>query len=1672
MSEEEIFHQALARSPDERPAFLEQACAGDPSLRAAVEALLRANVGATGFLEQPSPAPAATRAEPLRETPGTVIGPYKLIEQIGEGGMGTVWMAQQTEPVKRLVALKLIKAGMDSKQVIARFEVERQALALMEHPNIARVLDGGTTPPSQGGAWGGGRPYFVMDLVKGVPITKYCDEHHLTPRQRLELFIPVCQAVQHAHQKGIIHRDLKPSNVLVALYDGRPVPKVIDFGVAKAAGQSLTEKTLVTGFGNIVGTLEYMSPEQAEINQLDIDTRSDIYSLGALLYELLTGSPPFSRTDLGKAGMLEMLRVIREQEPSKPSTKLSTAEGLPTLAANRATEPAKLTKLVRGELDWIVMKALEKDRNRRYETANGFAMDVQRYLANEPVQACPPSAGYRLRKFARRNRVALVVGAVLTVATLVTVVALAVSNVLVRQETAAKEQALQEKEAALTSARASAEEARTKEALAKAAQRDAVDSLREALAAVDQMLTRVGQERLADVPQMEPVRRELLEDALRFYQRFLEKRSDDPELQLEAAKAHRRLGDIKQFLFRESSEAETEHRRALAMLQQLVERFPEDPRYRHELAMTAKVLSIELVDISRFDEAKQFAGMAVALHTKLHADHPANATYRSALAASQQCRGMVLRELGRASEALDAFGQGVALGQALVDEEPQNVAYRTVLAQCLQGLAMQLRDYGPVERVHEAEPNFRRALAIYEQLVKEFPNSSGYRTWLGLARVQLGSLLARTGRPADAEHIYQQAYEVFQTLCEEYPQARRYEGDLAHVRGRLAKLCADRSDLDKARSHYEDAVGRLHKVLQARPDAWYDRFVLGENCNGLAKVLLRLGEKAKAEQACREAILHLQKLKLDKLLPYTVGAAAQELTTAHDLLIDIATQAGDQEKVEQLYRQKSDLCGKLADDSPRYAAVLRREQVNAQRCLALWLRGRGRLAEAAAATAQCSDILDKLAAASPRQPEPRLQVCAAHYEQAVVLAQANQPTEAEAENRKALELAEQVAADFPDCVAAWETVGHQACALVYNFLRPRQSYAEAATILAKAVRAFDTAATLPGVPVSRYRYFAADSRFMQAEVLVPLKQLAEAERLYREATAIFFTLPAEQVRDPAQQEVVNRDVRQCVAFLSSQAKRSDAAAVLQQGVEFYARLTSEAPQEPAFRQQLAGRHVELADFQRQTGRHDDAVEAFRQASAIVERLVFDFPDEPRFAERLMDTHAHLALTFIAAGRFRDAEKFYGQAIKRKPGDAMRWFRRADFYSRLGLWDLAAKDFAEAFKLRPPATPYQCLAHALLSLYVGDLASYRQLCALLPQRFASDADYGGWENGLTRACTTAAAPEADLDWAVRRTEKGLKGDPNAPWNYAALGRARFRAGQYESAIEALQRSLALNAKWCWGGQSYPVLAMAYHRLGQRYKANEALEKAGRAIDQGSEVFLRGPAGALPMVWWDWLECCLLYREARTLIDGSAPAEDPRWFVGRARTLAALGDVPGTAAACDRAVELGPKSLPVRLACAQMRVSLGQWEKALADYEQGLQLGPNEAAAHNDLAWLLATCPQPKFQDAGRAVALATKAVEQAPKQGGMWNTLGVAHYRTGNWKEAALALEKSLALQGDNSFDQFFLAMAHWQTGEKEKARQRFDQAVQWMEKNAPRNEELRRFRAEAAELLGVKDEKK
>jgi tetratricopeptide (TPR) repeat protein len=467
-NEETLFDAARNLvSPAARRAFLDQACANDPDLRARIEALLEAGAEAEDFFKdagrakaqlpgistEPGQNPAfpddsAHNTEfPFTEGLGTRIGHYKLLQKIGEGGGGVVYMAEQEEPVRRRVAFKIIKLGMDTKSVIARFEAERQALAMMDHPNIARVFDAGATET--------GRPYFVMELVRGIKITEYCDRNNLDTRQRLDLFVQICHAIQHAHQKGIIHRDIKPSNVMVTLHDGVPVPKVIDFGIAKATEVRLTDKTLFTTYEQIIGTPAYMSPEQAEMSGLDVDTRSDIYSLGVLLYELLTGRTPFDPKELLQHGLDAMRRTLREQEPQRPSTMVTTLQGteLTTTAEHRHAEPPKLISLLRGDLDWIVMKTLEKDRRRRYETANGLAMDIQRYLSSEPVSARPPSRLYRFQKLVRRNKIIFAAGGAVAVSL---IIGLGVSTQLFFMERTARQRAV--------AAEQQAEQERAKEA--------------------------------------------------------------------------------------------------------------------------------------------------------------------------------------------------------------------------------------------------------------------------------------------------------------------------------------------------------------------------------------------------------------------------------------------------------------------------------------------------------------------------------------------------------------------------------------------------------------------------------------------------------------------------------------------------------------------------------------------------------------------------------------------------------------------------------------------------------------------------------------------------------------------------------------------------------------------------------------------------------------------------------------------------------------------------------------------------------------------------------------------------------------------------------------------------------------------------------------------------------
>lgn len=717
MREEQIFHEILEQAAEKRAAFLADACGADAELRQRVEALLQAQANPGSFLQVPAPGHrnSPTIDQPHVEIPGTMIGPYKLLQQIGEGGMGTVYMAEQAQPVQRKVALKVIKAGMDSKQVIARFEAERQALAVMDHVNIARVLDAGTTES--------GLPYFVMELVHGVPITKYCDDNHLTPRQRLELFVPVCQAIQHAHQKGIIHRDIKPSNVMITLYDGKPVPKVIDFGVAKATEQKLTERTLFTQFGTMVGTLEYMSPEQAERSALGVDTRSDIYSLGVLLYELLTGSTPLSHKRVKEAAYAEVLRLIKDEEPPRPSTRLSdSGEALASISANRHMEPAKLTKLVRGELDWIVMKTLEKDRNRRYETANGFAQDVQRYLNDETVQACPPSSAYRLRKFAGRNRVAIstaaLVLAALVVGTFVStwqairaIRAEGLAQTRLEAETEARrlaDEALQQAKTNYDLAEEQREAADHQRQQAEDAKKETVAYLQQAREAVDLMLTRVAGKELNDQPNMQRVKRNLLDDALKFYQGFLQQNSTDPSIRAETGMAYFRIGEIDRYLYWDRARAKEPFTRAISLLEQAVVDFPAIPRYREMLG-------------------RSYNGLGCCL---AHEDRPEEAVQAH-------------------RRALDQFAQLLSPSQDRMRRQELAWTYLNLGRELLKS-----------KQTEQSEEAFREVVDLCEKLEAEFPNESYYSAWIGNACLYLTRLLADNGEPQEADKFYRKLSEL------------------------------------------------------------------------------------------------------------------------------------------------------------------------------------------------------------------------------------------------------------------------------------------------------------------------------------------------------------------------------------------------------------------------------------------------------------------------------------------------------------------------------------------------------------------------------------------------------------------------------------------------------------------------------------------------------------------------------------------------------------------------------------------------------------------------------------------------------------------------------------------------------------------------------------------------
>ncbi|HLN32170.1 MAG TPA: serine/threonine-protein kinase [Gemmataceae bacterium] len=939
---ESLFAAAVALpTPAERVALLDRECGGDQALRGRVEVLLRAHDRAGHLLDRPVPGgPEQTGPYIPSEQPGTVIaGRYKLLEEIGEGGMGTVWVAEQTQPVRRKVALKLIKAGMDSKSVLARFEAERQALAVMDHPNIAKVLDGGLTET--------GRPFFVMEYVKGVRITEYCDATRLSIPERLQLFAQVCQAVQHAHQKGIIHRDLKPSNILVAPYDDKPVPKVIDFGLAKAMHQSLTERTLHTAHETVLGTPLYMSPEQAQLNNLDVDTRSDIYSLGVLLYELLTGTTPLEKKRFKEAAWDEIRRLIREEEPPRPSTRLSSSEALPSLAAGRHTEPARLKKLVRGELDWIVMKSLEKDRARRYETANGFAMDIQRYLAGEPVLAVPPSAGYRLRKFVRKHRVGLTTAA----AIVLLLMAVVVVQVRANRDLAVKIAELADEQAKV--------ETRNRELAEEQAKVEKRFEL--ALKAIAKLHTGVSEDMLLKSDQFKGLRNQLLKEAADFYgdlEKLLEGQADAKSRRLLAA-GYFQLAELTGKIG-SMPEAVEVHRKALAVRRELSATTGADVETRLDVARSLGAMGLIFWLTGDAEGALRCFTEGQAVAGALDAEYPTEAV-QAVLAQSYYYSGVALQQLGKVEDALVANGKGVAILGKLVEGNPGATELRSDLAASLHSRGYILWDMGKWVEDFAAHDNAR---VILEKLVKDNPTVIRFQWQLGNTCNDIGSSWFDEGKPADALASIEKARALAQRLVDTYPAATAIQFLLGTNLMLSGHALADLGKPAEAMASQEKALAIFEKLLEGNPTDIVAQCFLAQSENAIGELLAqkgRLGESLRfhenaQERMQKQAEAHpasypglVQRwlaISLERigLLLSGSGRRAEALAACQEALVV-------REKLNKVQASHIYLRGEMAESHAALGQVQRRA---------------GRPAEAAASFRSAGAIIEQLPTITPR----------------------------------------------------------------------------------------------------------------------------------------------------------------------------------------------------------------------------------------------------------------------------------------------------------------------------------------------------------------------------------------------------------------------------------------------------------------------------------------------------------------------------------------------------------------------------------------------------------------------------------------------------------------------------------------------------------------------------------
>lgn len=1664
------------------PAFLDAACEGDAALRERVAALLRAHDQTSSMPDDSGAALGETISATPLEGSGTIIGPYKLMRQIGEGGMGLVFIAEQRHPVRRKVALKLIKPGMDTREVVARFEAERQALALMDHPHIAQVFDAGTTDV--------GRPYFVMELVLGIPITAYCDREKLATGERLRLFVSVCRAVQHAHQKGVIHRDIKPSNVLVTLQDGEATVKIIDFGIAKAVHQQLTEKTIHTAFQQMLGTPLYMSPEQAGQSGHDIDTRTDIYSLGVLLYELLTGTTPFERARLSRSDLDEVRRILREEEPPKPSNRISTLSQAATVSARRRGDPKWLRRLFRRELDWIVMKSLEKDRERRYESAAAFAADVERHLRNEPVLACPPSAAYRFAKFARRNKRVLPAATALAATLLAAVGLLTMSNWRLRSE--------QEWAAAQF------RRAETMKLAADENRAEAQNRLKLVLNALDAMFIKQAEtfstlpEKSAATPadtRRQQAERAFLLRGLQFYEQLAERPGTRPEARLEVGRALRSVGMIQHRLghFEESRHAA---RQATQVFDKLAAEVGDDPKYQLERAESYECLYQPFSDLGQWPEAERSAQTAIALFEKLEADAPDEPRALRGLAACYGHLVVARQHPVRLDDLLRSFEHAEKCYQRLTKQSPMETEHREALSHLRHAVAFCLNKSG---KLREAAATFGETAAAYQQLIADMAANkttrhglpttaqdvAWYRHELGYARIWQGDILRLLGRFDEAETALRNGLKAHKLLVADNPQVQDHLSRLSWNWRALADLHKARGDRSAAERAYRDAIA----VLEEAGVNDYQ----GASYEALTELYREDGRIAEAIDATRQAVEAWA-----KLVAANNSSRRWNLAGSYDRLGALLKQAGQPDLSQEAYVKGGEVWQKLVGEFPVWADY----QLHF-----IWNRlAAGRLYKARgdrpAAEKTYRDAIALLKDAKVHTEEPTLYDALAE-----LCGETGQVSDAIEARQSAIEAWKKLAVNN-DAGARWHLAGN------YEDLGTLlERLGDAAGAEATMVKAGDVWAKL----VSEFPN-AADNQLHFAWQRIRLAHLRKArgdrsaaEQGYRDAAA---ALEQAGLSD----EALGAAYESLSDLYGEDGKASEAVAARRKAVRVSEKMAAETGN-PVHRRYIADTSERLGATCKQANRVEESEAAYLKAIEVLEKLSGDFPDDADYQLRLARNRVRLGETCQARGNVAGAEKAYRWAVaaleQAKINDA-QLCQAFDALAKLCEQDRRLEEAVEARQKSlagwkklaaqtkrpddrwPVADVGDILANLLQRLgrldeaevaYRDAAEAWRKLAADYPQD-AGDRSRLAANNqarGKLLSQRGRAAEALDLAREAVALREKLVADTNDLDQRRHLALARHDLAALLKQTDQSDESLAVYraAAEVWEGlicENQDALDERFH-LALNYRARSEL-LAPKDLRQAP--LLAQQAVALWEVllekrvdYWDPWNLALDCQRTARLLALTDEIDDAE--VAFRKAVAALDRMTGEGsfAIFIRAQRAGVQQAMSKLASRQGRAdeadalrrqATAGFREAIAAYEELLLATPKHAPALNSLAWLLVSSEAAELRNPARAVDLARRAVEVKPDFLSAWNTLGVAHYRAGDWPAASEALMKSVSGKsaGTDGCDGFFLAMTHWQLGDQAASHKWYDQAVAWMDKNQPLNEELGRFRAETETLLGVR----